>query len=385
MPRLGFLIFFLICSQLGSAQYTEVINSRRPGFSDSPYAVGSKVYQIEAGLFYKNIGNYLFFNQEQQAANAYSSKVLGTDIVFRTGQFFEKLEFDVDLAFVHENRDYTIPNGFSVKKLGLSKLTIGAKYLVYMPTYLDKSKEIRSWKKKTSFDKKRLIPAVGVYAGLNTNVLSELHKNPEGLSPRVGLFTQNNLTDKFIVLTNFIGDNLMTEQAEYSYIITATYSLNNQISVFGENQGFFRKNVPNDYQFGLGGAYLISKNMQVDTSVRFIKDERGDHTFLAGAGVSWRIDKHEDQFKLIDSQGNVTKDKGEGGFFSRLFGGGNKSDKQRKVKTVKAKKRKVKVNKPSKKDKKLEKEAKKKAKEEKKKLKQKEKDYKKNYEPPPKT
>lgn len=255
-----------------------------------------------------------------------------------------------------------------------------------MPTYTDKSKEIRSWKKRNSFDKKRLIPAVGVYAGLNTNFLSELHKNPDGISPRFAIFTQNNLSGKLIVLTNFIADNMFTAYTEYSFIATTTYTLSEKISVFGEGQVFQRKDVPNDYQFGIGGAYLWNKDMQLDGSARFIKDERGDHTFLVGLGFSWRLDKHEDQFKLIGSDGNVTKDKKEGNFFSRLIGKNKKARQQRDVKTVKAKKRKIKELKPKKSKKQIrdEKEAKKKAKEAKKKAKKAAKDYNKNYEPPKK-
>ena len=49
--------------QFVAAQYTEVINSRRPGFSDSPYSVGTKVYQVEGGLFYKDVGNFQYYDQ----------------------------------------------------------------------------------------------------------------------------------------------------------------------------------------------------------------------------------------------------------------------------------------------------------------------------------
>ena len=317
MRKIWVFLFLIGCFHIGSAQYTELINSRRPGFSDSPFSVGTNVYQVEAGLFYKNIGNYLFKDPELQVASRYSSEIIGTDLSFRVGKFLDKLELDLDMALVYESRDYLQPEVITRSKLGLSKLTIGAKYLVYMPTYTDKSKEIRSWKKRNSFDKKRLIPAVGVYAGLNTNFLSELHKNPDGISPRFAIFTQNNLSGKLIVLTNFIADNMFTAYTEYSFIATTTYTLSEKISVFGEGQVFQRKDVPNDYQFGIGGAYLWNKDMQLDGSARFIKDERGDHTFLVGLGFSWRLDKHEDQFKLIGSDGNVTKDKKEGNFFSK--------------------------------------------------------------------
>ncbi len=386
MRKIGVFLFLIGCFHIGSAQYTELINSKRPGFSDSPFSVGTNVYQVEAGLFYKNIGNYLFKDPELQIANRYSSKTFGTDVSFRVGKFLDKLELDLDMAVVYESRDYSQPEVINISKLGLSKLTIGAKYLVYMPTYADKSKEIRSWKKRNSFDKKRLIPAVGIYAGLNTNLLTELHKNPDGISPRFAVFTQNNLSGKLIVLTNLIADNMFTAYTEYSLIATTTYSLSENVSVFGEGQAFRRKDVPNDYQFGIGGAYLLNKDMQVDGSARFIKDERGDHTFLVGMGFSWRLDKHEDQFKLIDSNGDLTDKKKEGNFFSRLLGKNKTAKQQRDVKTVKAKKRKVKKLKPKKSKKQIreEKEAKKRAKENKKQEKKAAKDYNKNYEPPKK-
>ena len=103
---LSFLCLFLGFQSI-TAQYTEVINSRRPGFSDSPYSVGTKVYQVEGGLFYKNVGNYLFYDQNLEETFAYSSSSFGTDIFFRTGQFFERLEFNLDMAILSENRDYT--------------------------------------------------------------------------------------------------------------------------------------------------------------------------------------------------------------------------------------------------------------------------------------
>lgn len=386
MRKIGVFLFLIGCFHMGSAQYTELINSKRPGFSDSPFSVGTNVYQVEAGLFYKDIGNYLFKDPELQIANRYSSQTFGTDVSFRVGKFLDKLELDLDMAFVYESRDYSLPQVINISKLGLSKLTIGAKYLVYMPTYEDKSKEIRSWKKRNSFDKKRLIPAVGIYAGLNTNFLTELYKNPDGISPRFAVFTQNNLSGKLIVLTNLIADNMFTAYTEYSFIATTTYSLSAKVSVFGEGQVFQRKDVPNDYQFGIGGAYLLNKDMQVDGSARFINDERGDHTFLVGMGFSWRLDKHEDQFKLIGSNGDLTDKKKEGNFFSRLLGKNKTAKQQRDVKTVKAKKRKVKKLKPKKSKKQIreEQEAKKRLKESKKQQKKEKRDYNKNYEPPKK-
>lgn len=328
------------------AQYTEVINSKRPGFSDSPYSVGTKVYQVEGGLFYKDVGNYLYwdFATDPPTENNYSSKTIGTDITFRTGQFFERLEFNLDLILQNENRDYTKPSVYSESGFGLSKFTLGAKYLVYKPVYTDKSKEIHSWKARQSFDKKRLIPAVGVYAGLNTNLLNEMHKNPDGISGRFAIFTQNDLSNRWVVLTNFIMDKAFTDESENSFILTTTYALTEQWSVFGEGQAFFRskKSVPNDYQFGAGGAYLINPDMQADFSARMILDERGDNTYLIGGGISWRLDRHKDQIIRTKGENNEPLlEQEKKGFFNTITFGlfaGNKTSQNTKMRNVKTSK-----------------------------------------------
>ena len=345
MKPLFTALLLMLVAPLSYGQYTEVINSRRPGFSDSPYSVGTKVYQVEGGLFYKNVSDFLYWDDASKESVDYSAKSFGTDIVFRTGQFFERLEFDLDMAIVSENRDYTSPEVYSESAFGFSKLTIGAKYLVYKPEYADKSKEIRSWKARHSFDKKRLIPAVGVYAGFNTNLLTDMHKNPDGVSPRFALFTQNDLSNRLILLMNLIGDKLFTTEAETSYIITVTYSLTEDWSIFGENQGFFRKNVPNDFQFGAGGAYLINPNMQADLSARMIFDERGDNSYIIGGGLSWRLDKHQDKMIMPETNNddaNMTEQKKS--FWNTITFGlfaGNKSSNSGKMRNVKSSKAKT--------------------------------------------
>jgi len=375
MRKIGLFLLLIGCFHISSAQYTELINSRRPGFSDSPFSVGTKVLQFESGLFY-----------EKQSANAFDISSFGTDVMVRYGRFFEQLEVNLNLAF--QNDKVTFPITEDLKRTGLSQFTIGAKYLVYMSKLKDKDREIRSWKAKNKYDWKRLIPSVAVYAGANipitkNYIAGNIHQYiDDSFSPKFAIYTQNDLTDKFVFLMNLIMDRIGSGQKENSYILTGTYTLNDKLSVFAEHQGIFKDNdIPNDYQFGGGVAYLLTKNMQVDTSVRAISDRDGSTTLIS-AGFAWRLDKHQDKFKTVGADGEVTKNKKEGNFFSRLIG--NKKDKkQRKVKSVKAKKRKIKELKPkkSKKQKRAEKEAKKKAKEARKKEKKKVKDYDKNYDP----
>jgi hypothetical protein len=107
------LLFFF---QIGLAQYTDVINSKRPGFSDSPYSIGTGVYQVEGGFFYKNIGNYLNYSfldapdpeNISNISHTYSSKSYGSDIMFRSGLFFERLELNIEMSVRNENRDVNL-------------------------------------------------------------------------------------------------------------------------------------------------------------------------------------------------------------------------------------------------------------------------------------
>ena len=386
MQRLLGIIILIFCIQVSQAQYTELINSRRPGFSDSPFSVGTDVLQFESGLFYKNI------DDRGTSVTSY-----GTDLMIRYSKFLEKLELNLNTSIQREKVDFADsfiamnPTLEDVSRFGIGRLTIGAKYLVYSPKYEDKSKEIRSWKRKTAYDWKRLIPAVAVYAGVNIPVTkSYIGGNfpayvDDEFTPRLAIFTQNNFTDKFVFLMNLVMDKVGSDYRENSYILTGTYSITDKWSIFGEHQGIFKGDgIPNDFQFGGGVAYLYSKTTQFDVAARTISDRDGS-TLLLNAGFSWRLDRHKDKFKIVGADGEaIEKQKKEGNFFSRLFGK-NKQSKQRKVKKVKARKRKIKKDKAPKKSKaqkRREKEAKKKAKEERKNLKKAAKDYNKNYEPP---
>ena len=173
------LTFFLVASCfLGvHAQYTNVINSNKPGFSESPYSVGTGIYQFESNLFYQDM-------RVATAKNAPQS--LGIDLLFRTSFFLEKLE--LNSTHLTYQRDQVNPNNTLATNdfmSGLSNATIGAKYLVFQQEFTDKTKEVRSWKRRNAFDKKRLIPSVAVYAGFNTNFLGDPYKASK-VSPKLG-------------------------------------------------------------------------------------------------------------------------------------------------------------------------------------------------------
>ena len=217
------LFFFFICSSyLVNAQYTNVINSNRPGFSESPYSVGSGIYQLETGFFYntsKIIRTFTIPNS------------FGYNMVFRTSFLNDKLEFNSN--FTLQSDKIAFKNVFTSDyyTTGISDLSFGAKYLVFHQEYEDKSKEVRSWKKRHAFDWKRAIPSVAVYLGINTNLVNNIYKL-EGLTPKVGVLLQNNLTNDLNIISNLFIDNIGSDYSEFSYIITGTYAINENWSAF---------------------------------------------------------------------------------------------------------------------------------------------------------
>jgi hypothetical protein len=307
MKNVLFLVVFLTSFQMITAQYTEIINSKRPGFSESPYGVGTNVYQLETGIFYNS--------NNDKSLEAYP-KTLGGELFFRVGKFKERLEFNANVAYQRDEvKNLSGPN-FNIK--GISDLTVGAKYLVYQQEYTDKSKEIRSWKRKMAFDKKRLIPSVGVYGGAHLNFLSKDYKN-DGMSYKGAVLLQNDFTDRLVLLTNLIADKITSEDKYYSYIVTMTYAINQNWSYFIENQGRYYNDFSPNYQFGTGVAYLVTENLQLDASAR--TNFFDDYSYLyATAGISWRLDRHQDSYVYKNSpKETMSRRPSKKGFFSRLF------------------------------------------------------------------
>lgn len=287
------LSFFFICgSLLANAQYTGVINSNRPGFSESPYSVGKGVYQLETGFFYEKSKIVPTFTIPES---------MGYSLFFRTSFFLDKLEFNTNLILQKDKVAFKNIFTSHYFTTGVSRLTFGAKYLVYQPTYKDKSKEIRSWRRRHAFDWKRAIPSVAVYLGVNTNFLNSIYKL-ESISPKAGVLLQNNLYEDFNIVSNIFYDYIGSDYAELSYIVTATYNLNDYWSTFLEHQGIFN-NYQTQYNFGTGIAYLVNRHFQVDASTRITFDDRTTG-FYAGMGISFRLDRHADSYKTVDTYGN---------------------------------------------------------------------------------
>ena len=283
--------FLLGSSYLLNAQYTEVINSNRPGFSESPYSVGTGVYQLEAGFFHKSSEIVRTFTIPEST---------GFNMTFRTSFLSDKLEFNTNFTFQKDKVAFKNVFTSHYFTTGISDFSVGAKYLVYHQEYEDKSKEVRSWKRRHAFDWKRAIPSIAVYIGMHTNLVNDLYKL-EGITPKVGVLLQNNLSNKLNIITNIFYDKIQSEYSEFTYIVTGTFSINDSWSTFLEHQGSY-----NTYQinnnFGTGIAYLANRHFQVDASTRLNFNGKTTEVY-AGVGFSFRLDRYIPKYKELDEKG----------------------------------------------------------------------------------
>ena len=299
------IVLIFVIPTIHYGQYTDVINSNRPGETMSAFSVGKSVIQVETGIY--------GIKQKHDLLN-YDSNGFGADFMLRWGLFSEKLELIADLQY--QNEQVTAP--FIITKKGALKQTVlGAKYLIYDPfKNYERKVNLYSWKANHAFDWHQLIPAVSVFAGANfiskdnPYINSFNHPNsflPEsGISPKIMLITQNHLGDgKWVFVTNIIADYIGTDYPTYGYVLTLTRGFNYQWSGFIENQGF-KSDLYSDSILRGGAAYLLNKNMQLDASVS--TNFKGTPSVLyGGLGVSWRYDGNYKEVRIDKDKGTSNK------------------------------------------------------------------------------
>jgi len=293
------LLCLITCDAI--AQYTDVINSNRPGVSRSAYSVGVNVVQFEVGPY--------MIKEKRTPATSYEVDGFGADFAARYGLLWEQLEINIEGTFQSDTKTYTSNISAEDKRANFKYLTVGAKYLVYDP-YKNSENEkpnLYSWKANHRFKWSSLIPAVSVYAGANYDT----ENNPytafgvEGFSPKVMIATQHNFSGGFVLVMNLIKDRIGTDQSDFQYIFTLTHSFSPKWVVFGEAQGI-KSDFYADNLFRFGGAYLWSKDFQLDTAVR-LNTKDTPSVFGVNFGMSYRLDFHRD--KEIDN-GTSAKDEG---------------------------------------------------------------------------
>lgn len=279
--KLTAVLVFLFFFQKNYGQYTDVINSNRPGESMSAFSVGKTVIQVESGV------NYI---KEKHDILEYDASGFIVDLTARYGFFREELEAIAEISY--QNDSYANADQ-STKRSGIKSTNLGFKYLVYDPfkNYEEKV-NIYSWKANHKFKWHQLIPAVSVYAGGNLNFSDNpfipMGEELSAISPKVMVITQHIFPRAFVFVTNIFADKISTNNQSFGYVMTLTKGFNDQWSGFIENKAI-KGDFYADGIFGIGAAYLFSKNLQVDASIN--KNYKDTPSLLYGGfGISWRSD-----------------------------------------------------------------------------------------------
>ncbi|MHA7058873.1 transporter [Aquimarina sp. M1] len=288
------LVSLFLLGMTTSAQYTEKINTNRPGTSQGAFSVGNNVLQVEGGFG---------FGKEKHKLFDTKTNTFNFDYTVRYGLLIEQLEINLNGSFRSEGIKQTVgANEEKIRKTDFEYNTIGVKYLIYDPYKKPKEQdsinydELKSWKERYRFKWKSLIPAVSAYVGMNyvntDNAFTFL--GDQTISPKIVVMTQNNWwtsnAGSWVLVTNLIVDKITTENPAYGWIITSTHTLNNKWAVFGEYQGqksdFYSDNI-----LRLGGAYLFNNDLQIDANIATnFKDTPS--IFRVSVGASYRFDWH---------------------------------------------------------------------------------------------
>lgn len=289
------LTFFILVTTLSYSQYTDVINSNRPGVSRSAFSVGTNVVQFEVGPY--------MIKEERTPALSTEVSGFGADFSIRYGFLFEQLEVNLEGTYQNDTKTYFSGIPFEEDRANFKHITLGAKYLVFDP-YKNAEEDkpnLYSYHANYKFKWKSLIPAVSIYAGANFDTKNNPYTAPgiEGFSPKVMLATQNNFAGGWVFVMNLIKDRIGTDQSDFQYILTLTHSFSPQWVIFGETQGI-KSDFYADNLFRFGGAYLWTPNFQLDTALTFNTKDTPS-VFSINLGVSYRLDFHKDKEEGIDN------------------------------------------------------------------------------------
>ena len=280
---------------IGFSQYTDVINSNRPGLSVSAYAVGKNVIQAELGVFYEQSDHSLLNTQ---------SNIWGSDLSLRYGLLFERLEINYEGTFQNQQTAYS-NLGTEQSFTDFSRNRLGLKFLVY-DRYKSEERNkpnLYSWRANNLFQLKNLIPSVSIYGGATFNIGDNpFYLGDPTVSYRGMVATQSRLTPRFVLITNIAYDRISTDFPEMSYLVSLSHAFRNpKWSAFVENQGI-KSDRYADVLLRGGVAHLLTEDLQFDVNMGASFKNTPSRVFVT-VGGSYRFDLHKDPApKAIDEQ-----------------------------------------------------------------------------------
>ena len=138
------LFLFLFTSSIAVAQYTDQINSNRPGASIGAFSVGKNVFQSELGFAYRNYAHSGYNNSTFDAAIGFLS--------LRWGFLSENLELTIDSKYAIGSLNSKLSSlNQKSKRQGFLQNFVGFKYLFFDPFKKEREVNVYSWKANNGF------------------------------------------------------------------------------------------------------------------------------------------------------------------------------------------------------------------------------------------
>jgi len=287
MNKTIILLFLGILPTFIMGQYTDVINTNKPGESFSAFSVGTNVLQIETGT------NFL-----KKEHNLLNNKFVGygLDFSIRYGFFKEELEFITFGTYQNDIfYDYRYNPTNEIIRKNIKEFKIGFKYLIFDPYKdYDDSPNVYSYRANQKFKWRSLVPAIAVMSGINIDSKMNPYTSNgiNGVSPFILIATQNNFKNNTVLVTNIVLDRTGSNQSDFEYIVTVTKAININWAIFIETQGI-KSDFYADNLFSFGTAYLFNKNLQIDASFT-TNNKQTPKVNKISLGLSYRFDFHQD-------------------------------------------------------------------------------------------
>ena len=304
-----FCILILILNSISiKSQYTDQINSNRPGASIGAYAVGKNVIQFESGVEYRSYNHSGYNSSTFNSGNAFLS--------VRWGFLFEQLELTYEGVYGFGSLDSKVTSPNSKYYLnGMLQNFVGLKFLVFDPFKKERKVNVYSWKANNGFKIRELLPAISITVGPNINfekenpfpygnIFSKLYKPIffQNIGDKVDeepffhlrgtIATQSHFLSTWVLVTNFSYNRYLSDYVEKNYILTLTHNFRPSWSIYIENEGsysdLYRMTI-----FRTGVAFLFSNNLHFETSLGMNIKESPSLVF-ANFGASYRLDFHKD-------------------------------------------------------------------------------------------
>ena len=255
MKRIHLTLFLTLAGIMHlNAQYSETIQTSRPGQAFVPFSVGQHMFQVQSGLTYSGFDD----SDNNRDGNSTDFNAL-----LRYGLLED---FEIRTAFNINSSTTNLENGSDSDLGGLSAMSIGVRYNI-----------ISGEGNKPSF---------GFQTDLGLNWVDE-DFNPEDIAPKITLIHSQNLSEKIGLTTNWAlswdgNDNATTG----NYVINIAFPLGDKLGGFIENYGSIDNGkITHRWDTGLG--YLINNNLLIDCSIGYGKND-GLSDWFVDAGISWR-------------------------------------------------------------------------------------------------